>query len=160
MTDCPEKKISLEEEAIEHIKHANEWNQLLEEIRREPEFSDFLRARKSSEILSLLPLDGPVVLINVHEHQCHVLVLIPPCKAPVAIQLQRVSHKWAVDLQSRLMVCLSAAGVGREVYRAGRQRINNSVSIRDILRALWIDLVKPIFDVIGFHVCCLAMLDH
>ena len=156
MTDCPKKKISLEEEAIEHIKHANEWKKLLEEIRCEPEFSDFLRARKSSEIMSLLPLDGLVVLINVHEHECHVLLLIPLCRAPVAIQLQRVSHKWAVDLRSRLMVCLSAAGV----YRAGRLSSNTSASIRDILRALWIDLVKPIFDVIGFHVCCPAMLNH
>lgn len=161
MTESPEKKISLEEEAIEHIKLANEWGQLLEEVRRESGFSNFLRPRKSSEILTQLPLDGPVVLINVHEHRSHALALIP-YTTPVVIQLQSISDKWALDLGSRLVVCLSAAGVGREAYRAARPKMKSSESIRDILRVLWTDLVKPILDAIGlgYCVCCFAMLKY
>lgn len=156
-TKSPEKKVSLEEEAIEHIKLAKEWNQLLEEIRREPGFSNFLRPRKFSEILPQLPQDGSVVLINVHERQSHALALIPSCNVPVVIQLQSISDKWVLDIRSRLVVCLSAAGVGRGAYRAARPKMKgHSESIRDILRALWIDLVKPILDAIGYHVRCIS----
>ena len=140
--------------AIKYLQPANEWSQLLEGTRHTPGFSDFLRPRKSPQP----PQDSPVVLINVHEHQSHALTFIRSCNAPVAIQLQSVSDKWALDLHSRLVVCLSVAGVGQEAYRAGGLRIKGSESIQDILRALWIDLVKPILDAIRYHVRCLAIL--
>ncbi|CAA7260661.1 unnamed protein product [Cyclocybe aegerita] len=150
-----EKKISLEEEAINHMKRASEYNSLLEEIRHLPGFSDFLRPRKASEIFSRLPKNGVMVLINVCEEKCHAMILFhQPEIRLVTIPLERTGWKWAVDLRSRLMACLSSRSVMRDsgVDRAGHPMRTTPQKIRAILRTLWVDLVGPILDaVIGCH---------
>ena len=148
-----EEKASLEEESIEHIKHAKEYNRLLGDMRHSPGMGNFLRPRKTADILSKLPRNGLVVLINIHEDQGHALALTP--NDPLAaIELTRVSQKWAEGLRSRLEACVSPdASVESESDRAGGPvNLNKSSSILPVLQALWVDLVEPVFDVIGYQV--------
>ncbi|KAJ3510136.1 hypothetical protein NLJ89_g4847 [Agrocybe chaxingu] len=161
ISESMEKKVSLEEEAINHMKRADEYNHLLKEIRHLPGFSDFLRPRKASEMFSRLPKNGAVVLINVHEEKCYAMILVnQPEIRLVTIPLKHVSRKWAVDLRSRLMVCLSSRSVTRDseidrdsvIDRAGHPMRASPQKIHSILRTLWVDLVKPILDaIIGCH---------
>ena len=141
------EKASLEEEIIEHVKYAKEYNRLLEDIRHSG-MENFLRPRKTAEILSKLPQKGLVVLINVYEDQGHALPLTP--NAPLAaISLKRVSQKWAEGLRSQLEDCISPhTDVGGPVDSEKEKPL----SVRFILRALWVDLVRPVFDAVGYRV--------
>src|SRR6266540_223527 len=56
-------KISLENEARMQIKHAKDWEQLLNRIRSIPRFKDFLQPRKCADIMSGLPEEGPVIIV-------------------------------------------------------------------------------------------------
>ena len=141
------EKASLEEEIIEHVKYAKEYNQLLEDIRHSG-MENFLRPRKTVDILSKLPQNGLVVLINVYEDQGHALPLRH--NVPLAaISLKHVSQKWAEGLHSQLEACISPhTGVGGPVDLEKEKPL----SVRFILRALWVDLVRPIFDAVGYRV--------
>jgi len=70
------QKIALEDEARTHIMLAQEWNQLLKEIRCIPGFSNFLQPRQASSIMKDLPGEGPIILINIHQERCDALALI------------------------------------------------------------------------------------
>ena len=147
-----DEKALLEEESIEHVEHAKEYNRLLGDIRQSG-MGNFLRPLKTADMLSKLPQNGLVILINVHEDQCHALALAP--NVPLAaIPLEGVCQKWAEGLRSRLESCISPRkGVKREPDRAGGQvNWKKPSGLLSILQALWVDLVKPIFDAIGYWV--------
>lgn len=149
-----EEKASLEEESIEHIKHAKEYNRLLGDMRHSG-MGNFLRPRKTADILSKLPRNGLVILINIHEDQGHALALTPDVPL-AAISLTRVSQKWAEGLRSRLEACVSpSASLKSESDRAGGPANSKPSSILPVLQALWVDLVEPVFDAIGYQVCSL-----
>ena len=147
-----DEKVSLEEETIKHVEHAKEYNRLLGDIRQSG-LGNFLRPRKTADMLSKLPQNGLVILINVHEDQCHALALTP--NVPLAaIPLERVCQKWAEELRSRLEACISP----HEEVKCEPDRASRPVNwkkppiLLPILQALWLDLVKPVFDAIGYLV--------
>jgi hypothetical protein len=154
-----EQKMSLQAEANTHIKLAQKWNEILTKIRTIPQFEDFLQPASFSKLLQNLPDSGPVVIINVHKESCDALALLLGLDEPLHIPLHKFSYEKATDLHNQLNVHLHAANVRmRECelddIRATRPvRDSNSVGvIRDILHPLWILVVKPILDGLGFSV--------
>src|SRR6266545_7329149 len=51
-------KPSLEDQAGDHMRLANEWDQLLDKVRRIPDFQDFLSPCQGSHIMKHLPSGG------------------------------------------------------------------------------------------------------
>jgi tetratricopeptide (TPR) repeat protein len=154
------QKISIQEDAHTHVNLAREWERTLEEIRKIPEFEDFLRPPRASGLLEKLPTDGVVIVINVHETRCDALALISGAKAPIHVPLHNFTHKQADNLRSLLHNYLSSWGMRsrgsepdemRGPHRRSSIRKNDS-DIRSILGQLWLNVVKPILDELAISV--------
>ena len=162
-----EHKMSLQDEANTHVKLAQEWNELLTKIRTIPQFEDFLRPPSCSSLLKNLPDSGPVVVINVHKDSCDALALLSGLDGnsePLHIRLDKFSYAKAADLRNRLNAHLQDANVRMrdcelDDIRATRPVRNNDGGgvIKYILHQLWILVVKPILDGLGFSVSTLGI---
>jgi len=156
--DAPlSEKISLQDEAHIHIKLSREWSELLNKIRNIPQFNNFLQPSQASDLLKYLPQDGIVILVNVHKFRCDALALISGSDVPIHIPLTDFTHKEASDLRERLHRFLSNNNVRmREVDRgvrpAPRSDAEKHSGIHFVLGALWVRVVRPILDGLGFSV--------
>jgi len=160
-TDTPmSEKMALQHEAHTHLKLAQEWSRLLDEIRCIPTFHDFLRPPQTSGLLNRLPPDGPVILINVQESRCDALALISGLDKPIHIPLPEFTHEQASKLRERLRSFLLSQGIrmrgedrGRRPVRLGRRRDSETQSdIHFVLEAIWLGVVKPILSGLSYSV--------
>jgi hypothetical protein len=110
-----EQKMSIQDEAISHVKLAQEWNQLLTNIRAIPkiEFEDFLRPSSCSNLFKHLPNSGCIIVINVDQHfsGCDALALVSGSNAPLHIPLPNFSYAKAADLHKQLETHLHSANL-------------------------------------------------
>lgn len=147
-------KISLQEEANSHIKLAKEWEELLSTIRSITGFEDFLQPRKCPDIMSGLPDDGPVVIINVHEERCDALALLAGSNGPIHIPLPNFSLQQATQSVVDLRAYLSSYGVR---MRLGVPLEDGDLSppddrLQKILSLLWSDVARPILGALALSV--------
>jgi len=151
------EKISLQDEARLHTRLSRQWSELLDEIRRIPQFYNFLRPPQTSDLLKHLPLDGIVILVNVHKDRCDALALISGSDIPIHIALNDFTHKEASELRERLRRFLSSHRVRmREAGRGPRPVLEEGDDTRSeihfVLEALWLRVVEPILDGLEFPV--------
>jgi len=154
------QKIALEDQVRTHVKLAQDWEQLLKDIRAIPAFHNFLRPRKALDIMKHLPRDGPVILINVHEDRCDALALIPNCNQPLHIPLDDFTYEEASRLRDRLRNYLSRRGCRmRDVERGPREVADAEATseIHKILQKLWLCVAKPILDALAYSVSLIFM---
>ncbi|KDR81061.1 hypothetical protein GALMADRAFT_61169 [Galerina marginata CBS 339.88] len=147
------EKMSLQDEALAHIKISQDWHQALAKIRQIPNFKNFLQPPQVSDLLSYLPTAGPVIIINVHKTHSDALALISGIGTPYHIPLENFSYQQAYDLQQNMHFYLSSHGVrlqDSESKTRGMQYEKNTGIIYEILGQLWTNLVKPILDQLKF----------
>jgi hypothetical protein len=144
-------KISLENEARAHLNHAKDWEQLLNDIRNIPGFKDFLRPRKCADIMSSLPKEGPVVIINIHPDRCDALALMAGAIEPQHIPLPHFSYKEAERLSNGLQGYLLSLGV-RLGHALQPPPSESDVDFALVLKVLWSDVVSPILKALEFSV--------
>ncbi|KAJ2927363.1 hypothetical protein H1R20_g9731, partial [Candolleomyces eurysporus] len=164
------EKISLEDEARVHLELANEWEELVSTVRRTvPGFENFLQSSPCSTLLQHLPDSGPIVVINVHKDRCDAIALIAGLDEPFHIPLHSFSQKKAITYSNELTAYLQLndlrmRGVQAETdeeedtdneprERAIRPSVNKKLRnqiVRNILGALWREVVKPILDALAF----------
>ena len=156
---------------------AEEYERILEEVRRVPGFEGFLRPRKWEDLVRGEVLQSRcVVIVN----SCSALT---PPSVPHAIIIRRqsadcgdssssdtgdvyvglielptFSYEKAVKMHSRLLDCLKRNGVlvRNTESRAGRPSggVNDTQRLFcEILGDLWRDVVGPVLYVLGFLVC-------
>lgn len=142
-----ENYIKLEAQTQEHINLAQERDALLAEIREVSRFKDFLRPRRSQDLLEHLPKIGFVVVVNVHQNRCDALILHSGSD-PVHVPLPNFSYKQAGTLHNQLCLCLKENNVRmREVVDRTVRPYFLAVeahSIQTVLRELWDCVVSPI----------------
>ncbi|KIM20627.1 hypothetical protein M408DRAFT_81702 [Serendipita vermifera MAFF 305830] len=138
---------------------AVEREEILEQVRQKPGFEYFLKA-KSFDKLAPAAHEGPVAIINIHEHRCDTLVLIPhdsqiPNVSIVHIPLESFTHVMSETLFRDFNKLLSSAGVrARDTRKSEREFYarDNEGSFKSILYSLWIHVVKPILDGLAYQV--------
>ena len=149
--------ITAQDETQRHVELAKEWTELLDEIRALPGYSDFLHPPTCSNLFADLPLDGTVVIFNIHMDRCDALALIFSTNVPLHISLPNFTHKRAVELRDSLGAYLKEQGVRmREGERAGRpfkqQKEDTQESvIHTVLREIWENVVKLILDALAYN---------
>jgi len=149
-------RTSLEDEARIYIKFAKDWEMLLEMIRSIPRFKDFLRPRKSANIMSSLPEDGTIVIINIHTARCDALALVTGADHPLHIPLPNFSHQEAERLANGLQSYLSFGVRSRLCMHLDKNDpscSDTNVDFQAVLKALWSDVVSPILGALSFSVC-------
>ena len=148
-----------QEETSVHAKLelAQEWNQLLAKVRTLPDFEDFIQPLSYSVISEHLPKSGPVILINVHKDRCDALALVPDTNRPIHIPLSEFTYEKSVALRDHLQANLLASGIrmreAEPLTRGVRPFSKRSMGLRGILRQLWVWVVKPILDALGYSAC-------
>ena len=160
-------KISLEDEARMHLKHARDWEELLKTIKNIPQFKDFLQPRKCADIMSSLPEEGPIVIINIHSDRCDALALVAGAEKPLHIPLPNFSYQEAARLANGLCDYLFSLGIRspRAMQRLGHPLPSGSgsdsgIDLPVILKALWSNIVSPILEALAFSVCFPSFFDH
>ena len=158
-------KMSLQDEANNHVKLAQEWNELLTKIRTIPNFEEFLQPPSCSNLLKNLPDSGFVVVINVHNDSCDALALSLHLDEPLHIPLHKFSYAKANKLFNQLNTHLRAANVRIHKCEPDGVRATHPVrdndgggAIKPILQQLWLLVVKPILDGLEFSVSISTML--
>ncbi|KDR66276.1 hypothetical protein GALMADRAFT_148025 [Galerina marginata CBS 339.88] len=146
------QKMKLQDQVSIHIKLAQEWERLLAKVREIPNFQDFLRPPTCSTMMQRLPKSGIVVLINIHRQRCDALGLVAGKDKPIAIRLPDFSYGKAEMLRSDLQAHLRASGVRVRGARPSTRgmRFEQKSGIRAILAQLWVQVVKPILDALGY----------
>ncbi|KAF9527661.1 CHAT domain-containing protein [Crepidotus variabilis] len=143
------QKFASQDQITLHVRLAKEWERLLGEIRALPDFQDFLQPKKVAYLMSNIPQDGIVVIINSHTTPCSALALVAGADEPITIELPQMDYK---RLKRKLEGFLFAQNVrSRGDHRAVRRvKLSDSNALRDVLRSLWTNVTKPIFDALAF----------
>ncbi|CAH0025840.1 unnamed protein product [Clonostachys rhizophaga] len=101
----------------------HQLDSLLERIRGLPGFDRFLLPPSEEQIRSAA-VDGPIVMINVHEERCDALI----------VQMDRIVSIELTDLHHAQVIEYAAKDIDRE-----------------ILEWLWDTITSPIMKVLGYH---------
>jgi tetratricopeptide (TPR) repeat protein len=89
------QRIVLQEEATAHLGLAQQWEELLHQVRAIPGFESFLQPEKCSSLLKNLPEFGVIIVVNVHEVQCDAIALLDGLDDPLHIPLPNFSEEKA-----------------------------------------------------------------
>ena len=157
------ERISAEENRRTHVNLAKEWDDLLQTVRVIPGFRDFLRPSSCSSLLQDLPTEGSVVVINVDGIRCDAIALMVGLNDPLHIPLPSFSLEKATDYRRILSSQLEAQGLrareagvdgGGRALRPQRrtQTHDRDLGLRDVLRGLWNDVVKPVLNMLALSV--------
>ncbi|KAJ2924744.1 hypothetical protein H1R20_g12343, partial [Candolleomyces eurysporus] len=164
-----QRKVTSQDETLQHLKLANEWEELLQTVHNIPGFENFLQPASLTDLTSHLPEDGPVVIINVHKTRCDAIALLSGCDDPVHIPLTDFSLAMAEEMRREIQDGLSSIGIRARsiatdtevtdtdtadlVDRAMKPlpRVRGSKNtFKKILAQLWTCVVEPILDNLGF----------
>jgi hypothetical protein len=163
------EKITVEDEARVHLTLATRRDELLQTARSIPGFEDFLLPPSSSSILQHLPESGAVVVINVHPERCDAIALLASLGEPLHIPLPKFTLERANEYYSAIGKQLAAEHVrvrgweeegddddededGRALGRYRRVGGERTIGLREVLKSLWDDVVKPILNTLGYSV--------
>ncbi|EUC62673.1 aromatic di-alanine and TPR containing protein, putative [Rhizoctonia solani AG-3 Rhs1AP] len=150
------EEFSLEETAQQHRRCAEQYENVLSEIRELPEFQDFLRPKKVLE-LARATRNGPVVIVNCDRRRCDALTLVPGNYKVACISLPNFSYtkamkasKWIIHSLGQLNLRERASGSGPPRRPFSSDEDENSDEYERLLQELWDDIVKPVLEFLGY----------
>jgi hypothetical protein len=179
--DRPQKLISMEQEA-RHFRRLNtEWLETLAEVRRLPDFQDFLRPSRLSTLQSAA-VDAPVVILNASESGCDALIMtssdvkhipLPNLSFTVINKLVRLIQTAAsgnrllresflpmidnlfrqMSFNSDVERSLRQSVEGRHMKRVSDTPLDSEDIFRLVLYGLWISVAQPVIDSLNLEVC-------
>jgi len=118
---------------------AQEWDQLVEQVRSIPGFEDFLRSPPAERLLAV-GADGPVIVVNVSRMRCDAIVLSP--NGLSVVPLPELTHDEAVGrLNEFLNVVSKLAGPVAVSDSHYRERV-----LTELLAWLWHTIAAPVVD--------------
>ena len=143
---------SLEQHADRHRTLAIKRDELLQEIRRLPDFERFLLHKEFSQLRASAH-SGPVVILNAAEGRCDALIILAGVEDVIHVPLPNYTLERSKGLQNKLK---SLLGLARAIPRDDRHgqpvllEAANQWTL--ILSPLWKCVVKPVLDALAFSV--------
>jgi hypothetical protein len=148
----------------------NQFQHLLKEIRASPGLERFMRGPSCSELLHVASAN-PVIIVAASDAACHALIISSPSAPPIHLVLNKIAisdlellghDTRGLDSNVRASSGLSVATEerGMKIHGKGRRMDPALAAVRELhqaLRRLWVDIVKPILDCLGFKVCGLTL---
>ncbi|KAG8735947.1 hypothetical protein FRC10_009964 [Ceratobasidium sp. 414] len=142
-----ETELGTEQLAQRRHRLAEEWDQMLGKVRLLPGFNNFMLPKKANELVRAAR-NGVIVVVNVHESRCDALILSADKSHPTHIPLPSFTLEKAKKAKADLSSFLRGSGVRTRKFKRTEptvgQRITSSLGI------LWVDVVKPILDQLGY----------
>ncbi|KAH7325429.1 CHAT domain-containing protein [Rhizoctonia solani] len=153
---------NLEQEAQKHHQLAQEYTDLLSQVRQLPGFENFLRPKAANELVNAAR-SGPVVIINVHMTRSDALVILPGKSDIHHIELPKLTYKGASVARVEMELSLGRGGVtDRTERRPIQSKSDQQQGFRQTLEMLWEAVAKPVLDFLGYNdmVASSAELPH
>ncbi|EUC60886.1 aromatic di-alanine and TPR containing protein, partial [Rhizoctonia solani AG-3 Rhs1AP] len=138
-----------EQVAQEHRRLAEEYNEILVQIRTLPGFSDFLRPMKATGLVKAART-GPVVVINCHKDNCDALLILPGEQGVGHIPLPNFSAQKAQQARLSLESSLRCKGIRDRGVKV-RQEPGHKDDMSSVLATIWHNVVKPVL----YHLGCM-----
>ncbi|KAG1837334.1 TPR-like protein [Suillus subalutaceus] len=130
------RSIAAEAEATRYRRLVEDWNRVVEEIRKVEGFSHFLLPPLFSDLQDAAR-DGPVIVLIASESSCNAII-VRHHQSPTGIQLPTNFLKLV-----RLVLALQE-GINKEASPKG-----NQPALTKALRELWNDVVHPVVEILG-----------
>ncbi|KAJ2920446.1 hypothetical protein H1R20_g16648, partial [Candolleomyces eurysporus] len=144
-------RISVEDEARVHLELAKEWEELLTTVRSTiPGFENFLQPSPCSILLQHLPESGPIVIINVHEDRFSLKKAKTYSSALGGLLVQKGLRMRTEEMDTDKEENTEHGLTGRAARPWTNNPLRDGVVVRNLLGALWKEVVKPILDALGF----------
>ncbi|KAF9455993.1 CHAT domain-containing protein, partial [Collybia nuda] len=149
----------LSNSSVSYHALANERQQLIIDIRKNPKFEDFLLPPEYAK-LSLAAKNGPVILLNYNPEQTDIILIIKPKFPPSHLSLLHVKSS---NIQENQQILKSALAMLKIHARNKEDRKNSKIDtdpkvawnlLKTVTDWLWACIVKPIFDVLAEHEVC------
>ncbi|CAE7075280.1 unnamed protein product [Rhizoctonia solani] len=132
----------------EHHQLANDFNDLLVQIRQLEGFEDFVQPMKVHDLVRAART-GPVVVINGHKERCDALIVRPGDNQVHHIALPSFPVQKAQQVRREIEKSLQA-NYGRGSRTKIRPLVEQVVNMEGVLATLWHNIVKPILEFLGF----------
>ncbi|KAJ6540119.1 CHAT domain-containing protein [Mycena vulgaris] len=128
-------------------------NKLLAEIRKRPDFENFLLP-KSYSVLRKAAENGPLIILNAHKNRCDCIILLNPASDPLHVQLPDVTAAGLEHQKEILKGLLSRCNVRSRdsdstrlfAGREGSQSKSVHESFEEMLAWLWKNVVGLIYQ--------------
>lgn len=128
---------------------AEKYEKLLHEARNLPGFGDFMRPKGVATLCSATQ-SGAVVVVNVFDTSCDALVMLPGSDSILHVPLPNFTHRKATQASAQLAECMHTPGSRRGAFR--RHKPSPETVLKSMLTMLWLDVVKPVLDHLGYTV--------
>ncbi|CAE6506556.1 unnamed protein product [Rhizoctonia solani] len=139
---------TLEQVAQKRRRLAKEYHILLAEVRRLPDFEDFLQATKAN-ILTRAARNGPIVVINCHADRCDALFIFPGRDDISHLSLPDFTQEKAQQARFQIVKSLAHKGIRERGIRTLQQPGHKDRFV-SVLLTLWNVIVKPVLDFLGY----------
>ncbi|PVF92337.1 hypothetical protein CPB86DRAFT_717635 [Serendipita vermifera] len=128
-----------------------EWESIIDQVRSLPDFKDFLRPRRLSQLMNAAR-NGPVVVFNIAKTRCDALALIPEVDGVIHIPLPHITSERITELRDELKDHLYSSGIRMRDTRAAVKFTDDSdeENCKQVLGELWNSVVKPVLDTLAF----------
>ncbi|CAE6337478.1 unnamed protein product [Rhizoctonia solani] len=127
---------------------ANEYSNLLAEVRQLPGFEDFLRPTKVDNLMHAAR-HGPVVVIVCHEGLCNALLILPEQEHISHLHLPNFTEEKAQRARSEIESSLRRKGLQERGVKVLPLQ-EPSEDIPSVLATIWDGIIKPILDHLGY----------
>ncbi|KAJ7118399.1 CHAT domain-containing protein [Mycena crocata] len=136
----------------------NERNQLLEEIRQQPGFENFLLPKPYITLRNAAQ-NGPIIILNSHKKSCDALIILPSIAEPIHVSFPNVELEHLKSQQVMLRELLGRCNLrlrdSDPTRLFGRQEFFKSKSTEecfaDLLSWLWEYVVEPVYQTLELH---------
>jgi tetratricopeptide (TPR) repeat protein len=160
-TNLDQDPRSIEEEQRQHRALTTEWESIIAQVRTLPNFEDFLKPRKSSQLMTAAR-NGPVVVLNIAKERCDALALIAGIEDVIHIPLPDITAERVTELRDGFKDFLYSNGARTRGRQAAKKVENwsDGHDCKEVLEELWNGIVKPVLDSLGFSVGYISWLSH
>ncbi|CUA76642.1 BAI1-associated protein 3 [Rhizoctonia solani] len=137
-----------EQAGQERRRLANEFHNLLAQIRHLPGFEDFLQPVKAKMLMGSA-LHGPVVVLNCYSAKCDALLILPGHDSISHLPLSDFTEEKAKKARSDLDSSLKYQRIRERGVRVlGKSAPEDR--FESVLAVLWTDIVKPVLAYLGY----------
>ncbi|CUA67221.1 Girdin [Rhizoctonia solani] len=141
-----------EQAAQNHRRLADEYNDLLSQVRKLSEFEDFLQPMKVKSLIKAAR-NGPIVTINCSRSRCDALIVLPGQDKVHWIPLPNFTYEDAQCARSGIQMSLKSQGIReRGAHLDDETESEPESCFGEVLKHLWSGIVKPVLDFLKYTV--------
>ncbi|MGW2424269.1 CHAT domain-containing protein [Streptomyces sp. NPDC001709] len=134
-----------ERSRLARLRASRGLDELVERIRSQPGFDDFLRPL-SAQQLRTLAADGPVVVLNHARHFCHALVVTAGSITALCLDAESDEIAEAALNLREAIGAINARGPSR---RSPAELVAAGATMRRTLSWTWHKIVRPVLELVG-----------